>query len=159
MSIQPSGGAQEVVVAREPLRAAAGAGPSPLQECPVDGHLVPPGDRAAGKFYLFTQVSENEARPGRKTPEEVGRQGLYDAIAAAYGAVFAEGHPCHDGPLFGKVVQEGHASSTEPSLQRLHSHAACAFPAEHKWKAVERHLREVQGVKVHGGPHGLPPDR
>ncbi len=41
---------------------------------------------------------------------------------------------------------------SESQLRRLHNHAACAFAADHKWKAVERHLREVQGIKVHSSP-------
>ena len=33
-------------------------------------------------------------------------------------------------------------------LRRAHTHAAVAFVAEHRWKAVERTLRENHGVKV-----------
>jgi len=52
------------------------------------------------------------------------------------------------------VVQEGPASDTSvPALKNLHNHAACQFPAEHKWKAVEKHLREVHGIKVHVSKH------
>ena len=112
---------------------------------------MPPTERAAGKFYLFTQVEENgPPRAGRKTPAETGREGLWNAVKATYAAVFPVGHPCHDGALFGKVAQEGHPRSAEERLRKLHNHGAFAFPAEHKWKSVERHLREVHGVKVGG---------
>ena len=120
-----------------------------LSECPVDGVLTLPAERQAGKFYLFTQVEEDgPRRPGRKTPAEVGREGLWSAIVTAYKTAFPPNHPCHGGPLFGIIAQEGHPNSTEFRLRRLHNHGACAFPAEHKRRAVERHLREVQGVKV-----------
>ena len=123
--------------------------PTALAECIVDGHLPLPGATSSGKFYLFTQVEEDgPPRPGRKTPAEVGREGFWNALKAAYAAVFPQGHACHTGPVFGKVVQEGHSNSAELRLRRLHHHAACAFPAEHRWKAIERNLREVQGVKV-----------
>ena len=101
-----------------------------------------------GKFYLFTQVEEDgPTRPGRKTPAQLGREGFWDAIKAAYAAVFRPDFPCHTGPVFGKIAQ-GHTNSAELRLRRLHNHAACAFPAYHRWKAVERNLREAQGVKV-----------
>ena len=117
----------------------------------MDRILTFPAERYAGKFYFFTQVEEDGLRrPGRKTPGEVGREGLWSAIVTAYAAVFPQNHPCHSGPLFGKIAQEGHPTSTEFRLRRLHNHAACAFPADHKWRAVERHLREVQGVNVRG---------
>ena len=126
--------------------------PEVLAECPVDGLLESPKARAAGKFYMFTQVEEDgPLQPGRKTPAETGREGLWNAIVATYRAVFSSPvpvHACHNGPAFGKVAQEGHPGSTEVKLQRLHNHAALAFPEEHRWKAVERHLREVHGVKV-----------
>ena len=102
---------------------------------------------------MFTQVTENEARAGRKTPEEVGREGLYRAIVETYSIVFPAGHPCHVGPEFGKVAQEGHPSSTFEQLKKLHLHAICQFPSAHKWKRVEQHLREVKGIKVHIAKH------
>ena len=124
-----------------------------LSTCPVDGALTWPNERAAGSFYLFTQVSEDgPPRSGRKTPEEIGRGGLYLAVHTSYAAAFPQDHPCHSGPLFGKVAQEGHPNSSELTLLRLHNHCACAFAEEHQWRAVERHLREVQGVRV-GGPN------
>ena len=33
---------------------------------------------------MKTQVTEDEVRPGRKTPEDVGREGLYNALVGAY---------------------------------------------------------------------------
>ena len=50
----------------------------------VDGEFVHVADNAFGRFILFTQMSESVARPGRKTPEETGRHGLYAAIQTAY---------------------------------------------------------------------------
>ena len=124
-----------------------------LRECPVDGLLVPVADRQASRWYLFTQVTEDVPRAGRKTPEEVGREGLYNTIVEAYHHCFPPGDLCHTRPEFGKVVQEGHAASTVEALRKLHNHAACQFPREHKWKKVEKYLREVKGIKVHISKH------
>ena len=66
----------------------------------------------------------------------------------SYAAVFPAEHACHGGPLFGKVGQEGHPASTDDRLKRLHNHGAFGFAAEHKWRAVEKNLREVQGIEV-----------
>jgi len=125
-------------------------GVASLGVCDVDGEFVHVADNASGRFYLFTQVSESTARPGRKTPEETGRQGLYQAIQRTYGAVFPQEHPCAGGPTFGKVVQEGHPASGIACLRNLHNHAACAFSQDHRWKSVEQTLREVEGIKVQG---------
>ena len=84
---------------------------------------------------------------------EIGRQGFYNAIVDTYSKVFPVGHACHSGPDFGKVVQEGHPESTLAVCRNLHHHGAFQFPTEHKWKAVEKHLREVQGIKVHIAKH------
>ena len=125
-------------------------GAASLGVCEVDGEFVHVADNAAGRFFLFTQVSESIARPGRKTPQETGRQGLYEAIQTSYAAMFPEEHPCAGGATFGKVVQEGHPASGIACLRNLHNHAACAFPQNHRWKAIEKHLREEQGIKVQG---------
>ena len=37
---------------------------------------------------------------------------------------------------------------TIPCLRKVHKYAALAFPADHRWKMVEKHLREVPGSKV-----------
>ena len=50
----------------------------------MDGAFVHVGDKQASRWYLFTQVTEDVPRPGRKTPEEVGREGLYNEIADTY---------------------------------------------------------------------------
>ena len=73
-------------------------------------------------------------------------------IQTACAAVFAQEHPCASGPTFGKVVQEGHPTSGIACLRNVHNHAACAFPQDHRWKAIEKQLREVQGIKVQGAP-------
>ena len=109
----------------------------------------------------FTRLDAINSRPGNRigqnrlqakrqsqAPEEVGREGLWRAVVATYAAAFPLPHLCRPGPLFGKVVQEGHPKSTEGRLRRLHNHAAFAFPADHRWRAVEKHLREVHGVEV-----------
>jgi hypothetical protein len=44
---------------------AAGSG---SLECPVDGTLAQAGEKQASRWYLFTQVTEDEVRLGRKTP-------------------------------------------------------------------------------------------
>ena len=129
---------------------AAGSG---SLECPVDGTLAQAGEKQASRWYLFTQVTEDEVRPGRKTPEDVGREGLYNALVETYHKVFKPGHLCHVGPDFCKVVQEGHPNSTVDALKNLHNHAACQFPVAHKWKAVEKYLREAKGIKVHVSKH------
>ena len=145
--VQPEGG--QVVV---PAAVVQPDGVASLGVCEVDGEFVHVGDNAAGRFFLFTQVSESVARPGRKTPEETGRQGLYTAIQTAYAAVFPQDHPCAGGPTFGKVAQEGHPASGIACLRNLHNHAACAFPQDHRWKSIEKQMREEQGVKVQGPP-------
>ena len=140
--------AQAVVPAAPPVPAADTARLNPF-DCPMDGALTWPSERAQGSFYLFTQVEEDgPPRPGRKTPQEVGREGLWLAVKAAYAAVFPAEHACHGGPLFGKVGQEGHPASTDDRLKRSHNHGAFGFAAEHKWRAVEKNLREVQGIEV-----------
>ena len=119
-----------------------------LGVCEVDAAFVHVGERQASRFYLFTQVVGNPPRSGRKTPQEIGREGLYKAIQTTYAAVFKSDHPCHSGPSYGRVGQEGHPSSSLVCMRNLHNHAALAFPADHKWKAVEKHLRAKQGIKV-----------
>ena len=52
----------------------------------------------------FGLVSLSQTQPGRKTPAETGREGLWNVIKAAYAAAFPQDHPCHSGPVFGKVV-------------------------------------------------------
>ena len=49
-----------------------------------------------------------------------------------------------------EVGQEGHPASGIACLRNLHNHAACAFPQNHRWKAIEKHLREKLGFKVQG---------
>ena len=123
-------------------------GAASLSVCEVDGEFVHVADNASGRFYLFTQVSESIARPGRKTPQETGPQGLYEAIQTSYAAVFPEDHPCAGGATFGKVAQDPASGIACP--RNLHNHAACAFPQNHRWKAIEKHLREELSLKVQG---------
>jgi len=130
----------------EPLVQSAHAAPLlPIADEPFP-HV---GDKVAGRYYLFTCMPTSIV--GRKQPAEIGRQGLYESVSRAYGAVFPSDHPCHHGPDFGAVA-------LEPSMQehgdasgeaaRPHLHAALQFSRDHKWKAVEKQLREVQGIKV-----------
>ena len=105
------------------------------------------GARAAGKFYLFTMASVRP--PSRyKTVDEVGRQGFYDAIKAAYANVLPTEHACHGGPQYAVVVRELHRHSPLFRCCMPHLHAACAFSSHHRWRAVEEHLREVLLIKA-----------
>ena len=107
------------------------------------------GDRSAGKFYPFTMSA---VRPPTqyKRVDDLGRQGLYEAIVAAYAAVFPAMHSCHGGPAYGVVVRELHKTSLIFGQRLHHLHAGCAFVAHHRWKLVEQHLREKQQIKVPG---------
>ena len=49
---------------------------------------------------------------------------------------------------YGLVVRELHATSPLVVLQQAHNHAACAYPSEHRWKAVEQYMREVLNIKA-----------
>ncbi len=106
----------------------------------LDEELRVPGGSTSSKFYMFTVVRGGDVT--WRQPETVGKAGLWDAIVFAYASVFPERHPCHAGPIYGKVVLERHANGD------AHLHAACAFPQRHRWKAVELHLREQQKVKA-----------
>ena len=133
------------------VAAAAPEPPRPAveEECPVDG----PSDHAAAgarsKFYLFTMVCELLGGL-RRTPQEVGRQGLWDALVLAYRSAFSAAHPCHNGPAFGCVAQEQHRTSAVRPRREVHLHLAAAVPAEHRWKAVEQCMREVLQSKAGG---------
>ena len=85
---------------------------------------------------------------GWRHPGEVGREGVWLLLCNVYTAVFPAAHPCRNGPKHGKCVREIHRHSPQPDSQRPHLHLAAEFVADHKWKAVERCLREQQGVKV-----------
>ena len=122
--------------------------PPEPQDCPVDGELLHAGDRAEGKYYLFTQVASRVPIPGRKEPEDTTREALYAALVATYAAVFGEGHACHNGPEYGLVAREQHRQSPVERSRKVHNHAGCAFSAFHRWKAVEKHMREHHGIKV-----------
>ena len=75
-----------------------------LEECLVDGLITFAAENASGRFFLFTQVEEDgPPRPGRQTPAETGRQGLFEAIGRTYQAVFPEGNANKAGQLYGKV--------------------------------------------------------
>ena len=123
-----------------------------LEECTVDGKLVYVGDNSAGKFYLFTVPWPLPGSPW-KSPEEIGREGLHLALVAVYGRVFPAAHPCHGGPSYGAVARELHRLSPVYGLRRPHLHEATAFPAEHRWKAVEQRLRSEQRINVHISKH------
>ena len=135
---QPESG-DPVPLAAQMLPQQAPVVPEPAPR-PAGGMPEPAGARAASKFYLFTMVHGGE--PQWQQPGVLGRAGLWDALRAAYVAAFPADHPCHAGPLYGKVVQELHRGG-DP-----HLHAACAFPERHRRKAVDLHLREQQGVKA-----------
>ena len=132
-----------------PAQAAhAQAAPAPDTACAVDGACVPAGERVASKYYHFTML-EVTGNPGMKKPDDVGRQGFFEAIQRTYAHLYRdEAHPLHNGPAYGCVARELHARSSQEDRRKAHLHSPCAFPVEHKWKAVERHLREVEKIKV-----------
>ena len=111
------------------------------EHLPADG-LFPIVTSQVGRFFLFTMMTMRVLIPDRKNPEDVGRQGLWDAIVAVYQRTFGAGHPCHNGPEFGLVACEVSGS--------VHLHAACQFARDHRWKGVERTLRLEHGIKVIG---------
>jgi hypothetical protein len=122
-----------------------------LPVAPAEAQLQPerqilPEDRAAGQYYLFTVVRSSS--PQYKQPDELGRQGLWNALGQAYGTAFKDDHVCHGGPLFGKVARELHAASAEEEQRQPHLHAACAFAVRHRWKHVEYVLRQELRVKA-----------
>jgi hypothetical protein len=118
-----------------------------LPLAPVDGYveLSMPGDRAQGQYYLFTVVASAGTY---RQPAELGREGLWSVVLGAYQKSFPVHHPCHSGPKYGKVAQELHHNDPDPAARLPHLHAACAFPARHRWKTVERVCREEFNVKA-----------
>ena len=123
------------------------AGAQPEEDCLVDGVLEHVANKAAGKFYLWSAVTER-GPPRYRTPDEIGREGLYRAIQAAYARAYPADHALHAGPAFGKVARELHRLSPVHRSRNPHLHAATAFLVEHKWKALERILREEHKIKV-----------
>jgi hypothetical protein len=118
---------------------------APVPELGDLGRQSLPPVTAAGQYYLFTVV--RSAGPYAQ-PEDLGRQGLWDALKAAYRKVLMDDHPCHCGPVYGKVARELHAASPDAEQREPHLHAACAFGVRHRWKAVESVLRLEFRVKA-----------
>jgi hypothetical protein len=89
------------------------------------------GDRAAGRFYLLTAVTQRQPAAGRLAPDEVAREGLCRRVQQAYRIAFPADHKCYSGPSHGKVVRELHRNSPALEVRTPHLHAALEFPAEH----------------------------
>ena len=88
-----------------------------------------------------------------KKPDEVGRQGFYEAIVRTYTYLYpGADHALHNGPEYGCVARELHCQSPLECRRKAHFHCASAFAVEHKWKAVERYLREKEKIKVKSAP-------
>ena len=127
---------------------ARAAAPQGELSCPVDGDCEHAGLRVASKYYHFTLL-EVTGDPGMKKPDDVGRQGFFEALQRTYAHLYPdETHPLHGGPTYGCVARELHARSERACRRKAHFHCPCVFAAEHKWKAVERHLRVVEKLKA-----------
>jgi hypothetical protein len=121
-----------------------------LQVPPVCADDWPDADpRSASKFFLWTVVRTEV--PGRLTPAEIGREGLYKALVATFGSVFPATHECHGGPSFGKVVQEMHDYSSKSDEREPHLHCVTVSPSEHRWKMIERIMRTEHHIKAGWG--------
>lgn len=132
-----------------PRQQAAGEAPVALPTLPVaapETQTSLPRDSAAGQYYLFTLVHSGGHY---KHPEELGREGFWAVLKAAYSKAFPDDHVCHGGPLYGKVARELHAASEDEEQRQPHLHAACAFAARHRWKMVESILRTELRVKAY----------
>ena len=99
VALQP---APEPAAAPQPAPAAAAA-PQPVLFS--DPELAGAANNVCSKYYLWT-VCSNEA--GYKQPAEIGKIGLYQALGRAFKHVFSNPEDAnHNGPEYGKVVQEG----------------------------------------------------
>ena len=128
--------------------------PAALQpaECSVDGPCEHAGATVASKLYHFTML-EVVGDASTKKPDEVGRQGFYEAIVRTYTYLYpGADHALHNGPEYGCVARELHCQSPLECRRRAHFHCASAFAVEHKWKAVERYLWEKEKIKVKSAP-------
>ena len=119
-----------------------------LAECNVDGVCVHAGDRAAGKYYLFTVVTQHCLAQYQR-PDDIGREGLFTALKSVYAEAYPDTeHTLHNGPIYGIVARELHANSNVESSRNPHLHCAAAFSSEHRWKTIERLLRQRHDIKV-----------
>ena len=86
----------------------------------------------------------------RAQPAEVGKIGLYQALGRAFKHVFSNPEDAnHNGPEYGKVVQEGgHLTAQSDHEQIPHLHGAAASPRDHRWKAIEIYLRVHEKIKA-----------
>ena len=76
-----------------------------------------------------------------KKPDDVGRQGFYEAVQRTFSKLYPEGHDLHQGPEFGHVARELHHGSAVVTSQKAHLHGGFQFAAEHRWKRVAHYLR------------------
>ena len=68
----------------------------------IDVRIIP-CNAVSVKTPMFT-VPRTDV-PGRKQPDETGRQGLYDAVKDTYNHCFPVGHACKAGPSYGMVAR------------------------------------------------------
>ena len=91
-----------------------------------------------------------------KKPDDVGRQGFYEAVQRTFSKLYPEGHDLHQGPEFGHVARELHHGSAVVTSQKAHLHGGFRFAAEHRWKRVAHYLRTKEKIKVWTGCRGAP---
>ena len=128
---------------------ASSSNASSASECTVDGHCPHAPNRAASKYYLFTVVAERGDSRYKK-PDEIGREGLFNALKAVYAETSPEDdHALHKGPLYGIVAQDLHSGSNLESNRNANLHGAAAFAAGHSWKTIDPLLRENHQIKMH----------
>ena len=121
---------------------------SAQEQCAIDGARVHVGENASGKFYLFTVVTER-GTARYKQPDAIGREGFFVALKSVYAEVYPDAeHTLHSGPLYGMVARELHANSNLERSRNPHLHCATAFATDHRWKTIERLLRERHEIKV-----------
>ena len=121
------------------------------EENPHGPEEEPAREDKRSKYYLITWTRTDVA--GRKQPAELTHQDFYREVKDAYKAVFSEVDVLHDGPEWAFVAREFHANSPIEQMRDAHYHMAAAFKREHRWLELERHLREVRGIKVHFSAH------
>ena len=143
-------GAAPALLAAAPAEAAgdadavAGAETLPEEERPSDG-------LRRARFYLVTMVWCSV--PHYVKPDSITRADFWGLICEAYRAVFPPENENHVGPNLGAVAKELHRNHEVHCMRHSHYHAACEFAVEHRWKQVERYLREHLHIKVHFSAH------
>ena len=94
--------------------------------------------------------------PGRVQPGDVSREHFLVRVREAYAAVFPVPDVLHGGPTHAYVVREPHHNHPLVHLRDPHLHLAGEWPRSHRWKKVEKHLRERMNLQaaIREGRHG-----